>query len=52
MPTCDRPRATEALEDASAWAIVINPLVVLKLDRIVETADGEPVEWRVMFRKV
>jgi DNA-binding GntR family transcriptional regulator len=24
---------------------------VLKLDRIVETASGEPIEWRVTFRK-
>ena len=24
---------------------------VMKLDRIVETADGEPIEWRVAFRK-
>ena len=25
---------------------------VLKLDRLVETTDGEPVEWRVTFRKL
>jgi|SoiMethySBSTD1v2_1073268.scaffolds.fasta_scaffold290011_2 DNA-binding GntR family transcriptional regulator len=25
---------------------------VLKLNRIVETADGDPVEWRVTFRKM
>ena len=25
---------------------------VLKLNRIVETADGEPVEWRVTFRNI
>jgi len=25
---------------------------VMKLDRIVETIDGEPIEWRVTFRKV
>jgi len=25
---------------------------VLKLDRIAETIDGEPVEWRVAFQKV
>ena len=24
---------------------------VLKLDRICETVDGEPLEWRVAFRK-
>jgi DNA-binding GntR family transcriptional regulator len=25
---------------------------VMKLDRIVETIDGRPVEWRVAFRKL
>jgi DNA-binding GntR family transcriptional regulator len=25
---------------------------VLRLERIAETIDGEPVEWRVAFRKV
>jgi hypothetical protein len=25
---------------------------VLKLNRIVESADGDPVEWRVTFRKI
>jgi DNA-binding GntR family transcriptional regulator len=25
---------------------------VLKLDRVAETANGEPVEWRVTFRKI
>jgi len=25
---------------------------VLKLDRVVETVDGAPVEWRVTFRKI
>jgi len=25
---------------------------ILKLDRIAETVDGEPIEWRVAFRKV
>jgi DNA-binding GntR family transcriptional regulator len=25
---------------------------VMKLNRVVETADGEPVEWRVTFRKL
>jgi hypothetical protein len=24
---------------------------VLKMDRVVETADGVPVEWRVAFSK-
>jgi len=25
---------------------------VMKLDRIAETADGRPIEWRVTFRKI
>ena len=25
---------------------------VMKLDRIVETADGAPIEWRVAIRKI
>jgi DNA-binding GntR family transcriptional regulator len=25
---------------------------VLRLERIAETVDGEPVEWRVAFRKI
>jgi hypothetical protein len=25
---------------------------VMKLDRIVETAGEEPIEWRVTFRKI
>ena len=25
---------------------------VLKLDRVIETADGEPIEWRVAYRKI
>jgi hypothetical protein len=23
-----------------------------RVDRIVETADGEPIEWRVAYRKI
>ena len=25
---------------------------VMKLDRVVETADGKPVEWRLAYRKI
>jgi GntR family transcriptional regulator len=25
---------------------------VMKLDRIVETTDGEPIEWRVAYRRI
>ena len=38
-------------DDASHLQITVGA-DVMKLDRIVETVDGEPVEWRVMFRRV
>jgi len=25
---------------------------VMKLDRVIETVDGEPAEWRVAFRRI
>jgi DNA-binding GntR family transcriptional regulator len=51
-------RATERLSIVRATKDVASHLEVgegtevLKLNRIVETADGDPVEWRVMFRKI
>jgi DNA-binding GntR family transcriptional regulator len=51
-------RATERLSIVHATKDVASHLQVgagtdvLKLDRIVETANGEPVEWRVTFRKI
>jgi DNA-binding GntR family transcriptional regulator len=51
-------RATERLSIVVATKDVASHLQiapgtnVLKLNRIVETADGEPVEWRVTFRKM
>ena len=50
-------RATERISIVQATKDVASRLRVgagtdvLKLNRIVETADGEPVEWRVTFRK-
>ena len=51
-------RATERLSIVRATKDVASHLQialgtdVLKLNRIVETADGEPLEWRVAFRKL
>ena len=51
-------RATERLSIVPATKDVAEHLGiaagtdVMKLDRIVETADGEPIEWRVAFRKI
>jgi DNA-binding GntR family transcriptional regulator len=51
-------RATERLSIVRATKQVASQLQiavgtdVLKLNRIVETADGDPVEWRVSFKKI
>jgi DNA-binding GntR family transcriptional regulator len=51
-------RATERLSIVRATKDVASHLRialgadVLKLNRIVETADGDPVEWRVTYRKI
>jgi DNA-binding GntR family transcriptional regulator len=51
-------RATERLSIVGATKDVATHLQiapgsdVLRLNRIVGTADGEPVEWRVSFRKI
>ena len=51
-------RATERVSIVPATKVVAEHLRiaaganVLKLDRIAETADGEPIEWRVAYRKL
>jgi DNA-binding GntR family transcriptional regulator len=51
-------RATErigivrARRDIASHLQIAAGVDVLKVNRIVETADGEPVEWRVTFRKI
>jgi DNA-binding GntR family transcriptional regulator len=51
-------RATERLsivratKDVASYLQVGAGTDVLRLNRIVETADGEPVEWRVSFTKI
>ena len=41
-----------ATKDVAAHLGVTAGENVMKLDRIVETADGKPIEWRVTFRKI
>jgi DNA-binding GntR family transcriptional regulator len=51
-------RATErisivpAIKDVAAHLRIAAGCEVMKLDRIVETADGDPIEWRVAYRKI
>jgi GntR family transcriptional regulator len=51
-------RATErvsivpATKDVAAHLGIAAGANVMKLDRVAETADGEPIEWRVAFRKI
>jgi DNA-binding GntR family transcriptional regulator len=51
-------RATERISIVQATRAVAQHLRVaagtdvMKLDRIVETSDGEPIEWRVAYRKI
>jgi DNA-binding GntR family transcriptional regulator len=50
-------RASERVSIAPATADIARNLsippgtVVLKLDRVTETANGEPIEWRVAFAR-
>jgi DNA-binding GntR family transcriptional regulator len=41
-----------ATKDVATHLGIATGTNVLKLDRVVETIDGEPVEWRVAFRKI
>jgi DNA-binding GntR family transcriptional regulator len=51
-------RATEcmsivrATKDAASHLQIAVGTDVLKLNRIVETVGGDPVEWRVTFRRI
>jgi DNA-binding GntR family transcriptional regulator len=48
----ERISIVSATKDVAAHLAIAAGADVMKLDRIVETADGEPIEWRVAFRKV
>jgi DNA-binding GntR family transcriptional regulator len=48
----ERVRVMQATKAISLHLGVAMGSDVLRLERIAETADGEPVEWRVTFRKM
>jgi DNA-binding GntR family transcriptional regulator len=48
----ERVSVVKATKDVAAHLRIAAGADVMKLDRIVETADGEPIEWRVAFRKI
>jgi len=48
----DRVSIVPATREVAQYLNIAAGADVMKLDRIVETADGEPVEWRVTYRKI
>ena len=48
----ERVSIVQATKDVAQHLQIAAGADVMKLDRNVETADGEPVEWRVAFRKI
>jgi len=48
----ERVSIVQATKDVASHLQITTSADVMKLDRIVETADGEPVEWRVAYRKI
>ena len=50
--TTERITIVPATRDVAAHLGITAGADVMKLDRIVETVSGEPVEWRVAYRKL
>ena len=48
----ERVSIVSATKDVASHLGITAGTNVLKLDRIVETADGAPIEWRVAYRKI
>jgi len=48
----ERISIVKATKDVAAHLRIAAGSDVMKLDRIVETANGAPIEWRVAFRKI
>ena len=48
----ERVSIMAATKDVASHLGIATGTNVLKLDRVVVTIDGEPVEWRVAFRKI
>jgi DNA-binding GntR family transcriptional regulator len=48
----ERISIVQATKDVAEHLGIATGAKVMKLDRIVEAADGQPVEWRVAYRKI
>ena len=48
----DRVSIVPATKDVARHLGIAAGADVMKLDRIVETIDGEPIEWRVAYRQI
>src|SRR5262245_19483593 len=48
----ERFSIVKATRDVASHLRIAAGADVMKLDRIVETANGAPIEWRVAFRKI
>src|SRR5262245_46701172 len=48
----ERVSIVKATEDVASHLRISAGANVMKLDRIVETANGAPIEWRVAFRRI
>jgi DNA-binding GntR family transcriptional regulator len=48
----ERVSIVRATKDVAGHLGIAAGADVMKLDRIVETADGAPIEWRVAYRKI
>ena len=48
----ERISIVPAIKDIASHLGIAAGTDVMKLDRITETADGEPIEWRVAYRKI
>jgi DNA-binding GntR family transcriptional regulator len=48
----ERISIVQATKDIAEHLGIATGTDVMKLDRIAETADGVPVEWRVAYRKI
>ena len=48
----ERISIVPAIKDIASYLGIAAGTDVMKLDRVTETADGEPIEWRVAYRKI
>jgi len=48
----ERISIVPATRDVASHLGIVAGKDVLKLDRVTETADGTPIEWRVAYRKI